>query len=63
MTDLVALLDSLVDVSGHILVPGVYDKVDVLTDEEAKLYENIDFDMVSAGPKTETIFRKLIDIC
>ncbi|XP_033646063.1 cytosolic non-specific dipeptidase-like [Asterias rubens] len=45
MTDLIALLDSLVDVNGHIKVPGVYDKVDKLSAEEAKLYDNIDFDL------------------
>ncbi|XP_038054878.1 cytosolic non-specific dipeptidase-like [Patiria miniata] len=45
MTDLIALLDSLVDVTGHIKVPGVYDKVAELTEEEASLYGPIDFDM------------------
>ncbi|XP_038054212.1 cytosolic non-specific dipeptidase-like [Patiria miniata] len=45
MTDLIALLDSLVDVTGHIKVPGVYDKVAELTEEEASLYGPIDFDL------------------
>ncbi|XP_022083773.1 cytosolic non-specific dipeptidase-like [Acanthaster planci] len=45
MTDLVVLLNSLVDVKGHIKVPGVYDKVAELTEEESKLYAPIDFDM------------------
>ena len=49
MTDLIALLDSLVDVSGHIKVPGVYDKVAKLTEEEAQLYGPIDFDLVRHG--------------
>ena len=43
MVDLVYLLNELVDVKGKILVPGVYDTVKPLTDEEKKLYEPIDF--------------------
>ncbi len=38
-------LGSLVDSKGKILVPGVYDHVAKLTDEEKKLYEKIEFDM------------------
>lgn len=36
---------SLVDKRGKILIPGVYDSVAPLTDEEKKLYEKIDFDL------------------
>ena len=36
---------SLVDKRGKILVPGMYDDVAPLTDEEKKLYENIEFDL------------------
>ncbi|XP_064836318.1 cytosolic non-specific dipeptidase-like isoform X1 [Oncorhynchus masou masou] len=46
MTDLIALLGSLVDTKGKILVPGVYEEVANVTDEEKKLYEKIDFDVV-----------------
>ncbi len=46
MSDLVALMSSLVDSKGKLLVPGIYDKVATVTEEEAKLYEPIDFDMV-----------------
>uniref|UniRef100_A0A674BYC8 Cytosolic non-specific dipeptidase n=1 Tax=Salmo trutta TaxID=8032 RepID=A0A674BYC8_SALTR len=46
MTDLIALLGSLVDKKGKILVPGMYEEVANITDEEKKLYEKIDFDMV-----------------
>uniref|UniRef100_A0AAY4EKA5 Cytosolic non-specific dipeptidase n=1 Tax=Denticeps clupeoides TaxID=299321 RepID=A0AAY4EKA5_9TELE len=45
MTDLIVLMGSLVDKKGKILVPGIYDDVAPLTDEEKQLYEKIDFDM------------------
>ncbi|RXM96052.1 Cytosolic non-specific dipeptidase, partial [Acipenser ruthenus] len=45
MTDLIALMDSLVDKKGKILIPGIYEAVAPLTDEEKNLYEKIDFDM------------------
>ncbi|XP_062985872.1 beta-Ala-His dipeptidase [Elgaria multicarinata webbii] len=45
MSDLIALLDSLVNSSGHILIPGIYDDVAPLTEEEKQLYEPIEFDL------------------
>ncbi|XP_050177205.1 beta-Ala-His dipeptidase isoform X2 [Myiozetetes cayanensis] len=45
LMDLIALLDSLVDPTGRILIPGIYDSVAVLTEEERKLYESIEFDL------------------
>ncbi|NXS59337.1 CNDP1 dipeptidase, partial [Brachypteracias leptosomus] len=45
MTDLMALLDSLVDTTGRIQIPGIYDSVAALTEEERKLYELIEFDL------------------
>ncbi|XP_005990781.1 beta-Ala-His dipeptidase [Latimeria chalumnae] len=45
MSDLIALLDSLSDSSGKILVPGISDAVAPLTDEEEKLYEGIEFNL------------------
>ncbi|XP_061178072.1 cytosolic non-specific dipeptidase-like [Saccostrea echinata] len=44
MADLIALLSTLVDSKGHILIPGIYDSVAKLTEEEKKMYEPIDFD-------------------
>ncbi|XP_044282377.1 beta-Ala-His dipeptidase-like [Varanus komodoensis] len=45
MSDLVALLDSLVNSSGRILIPGIYDDVAPLNEEEKQLYETIEFDL------------------
>ncbi|XP_030911525.1 beta-Ala-His dipeptidase isoform X2 [Geospiza fortis] len=45
LLDLIALLDSLVDSTGHIQIPGIYDSVAALTEEERKLYESIEFDL------------------
>ncbi|XP_014462149.1 beta-Ala-His dipeptidase isoform X4 [Alligator mississippiensis] len=45
MTDLIALLDSLVNMSGHILIPGIYDDVATLTEEEKQLDESIEYDL------------------
>uniref|UniRef100_A0A0N8EUT2 Beta-Ala-His dipeptidase n=1 Tax=Heterocephalus glaber TaxID=10181 RepID=A0A0N8EUT2_HETGA len=45
VADLVALLGSLVDSSGHILIPGIYDQVAPLTEEEKEMYEAIDLDL------------------
>ncbi|XP_044282436.1 cytosolic non-specific dipeptidase isoform X1 [Varanus komodoensis] len=45
MTDLIALMGSLVDKKGKILIPGIYDSVAPVTSEEHQLYDKIDFDM------------------
>lgn len=45
MGDLVYLLNGLVDNKGHILVDGIYDNVDQLTDDERATYETIEFDL------------------
>ncbi|CAI5779823.1 beta-Ala-His dipeptidase-like [Podarcis lilfordi] len=43
-SDLIYLLSTLVDSSGHILIPGIYDAVAPLTEKEKKLYEKIEWD-------------------
>ncbi|XP_054275860.1 cytosolic non-specific dipeptidase [Macrosteles quadrilineatus] len=43
MSDLIYLLDTLVDVNGKILVTGVYQDVAPITDAEKQLYKSIDF--------------------
>uniref|UniRef100_A0A8C5TBV5 Carnosine dipeptidase 1 n=1 Tax=Malurus cyaneus samueli TaxID=2593467 RepID=A0A8C5TBV5_9PASS len=45
LLDLIALLDSLVDSTGCIQIPGIYDGVAALTEEERKLYGSIEFDL------------------
>ncbi|XP_075911090.1 cytosolic non-specific dipeptidase isoform X2 [Petromyzon marinus] len=43
MTDLIALMNSLVDKNGRILVPGLYEQVAPLSPEEEASYKDIDF--------------------
>ncbi|XP_047935183.2 cytosolic non-specific dipeptidase [Anser cygnoides] len=45
MTDLIALMASLIDKKGKILIPGINEAVASVTDEELALYEKIDFDL------------------
>ncbi|KAF4693143.1 Metallopeptidase M20, variant 2 [Perkinsus olseni] len=48
MTDLIKIMSTLVDsATGKILVPGIYDEVDELTEEEKERYERCDFDVAS----------------
>lgn len=46
MTDVVAVLNYLVDVRGRIQIPGIYDTVAEVTEEERDSYGPIDFDLV-----------------
>ena len=46
MVDLVSLFNELVDSKGKILVPGIYDQVAPLTEDEKKIYDSIDFNHV-----------------
>jgi hypothetical protein len=46
MNDLIYLFGELADLSGHIKIPGIYDRVDPVTEAERRLYDTIDFDLV-----------------
>lgn len=46
MSDLIALMNSLTDIKGNILVPGIMEDVLPVTPEEEKLYDAIDFSCV-----------------
>ena len=46
MGDLIHIMDSLVDVNGKILIPGINDSVAKVTEEEKASYGPIDFDTV-----------------
>lgn len=45
MADLVYLLNTLVDVNGKILIDGIYDNVDKVTQKELESYKLIEFDV------------------
>ena len=45
MTDLISLMGTLVDNTGKILVEGIYDHIDPVTEEEEEMYKKIDFDV------------------
>ncbi|KAF0022657.1 hypothetical protein F2P81_025049 [Scophthalmus maximus] len=45
MTDLIGILDTLISPSGKILIPGIREAVAPLTDEEWKMYQDIQFDV------------------
>nr|XP_039268771.1 cytosolic non-specific dipeptidase-like [Styela clava] len=44
MADLIAIMDSLTDSQGNILIPGINEQVAPVTEAERRLYETIDFD-------------------
>ncbi|KAK1896243.1 Beta-Ala-His dipeptidase [Dissostichus eleginoides] len=45
MTDLIGILDTLISPSGKILIPGIREAVAPLSDEEWKMYQDIQFDV------------------
>jgi len=66
MIELSHLFASLVDTDGHLLVPGVLDEVDKVTEEERATYQNIDFSLddfaqdIGARKLTETTKADLL---
>ena len=53
MTDLVNLMSSLVDNKGKILVPGIYDMVAPVSEDEKLVYPKLDFDPEHFNTKLE----------
>ncbi|XP_017559361.2 beta-Ala-His dipeptidase isoform X1 [Pygocentrus nattereri] len=51
MTDLIGILDTLISPSGTILIPGIRDAVAPFSDEEWKMYQDIEFDVESYREK------------
>ncbi|XP_057196042.1 cytosolic non-specific dipeptidase [Triplophysa rosa] len=45
MTDLIGIMDKLISPSGEILIPGIREAVAALSDEEWKIYQDIEFDV------------------
>lgn len=45
MSDLLYVLNNLVDIKGNILIPGVDEGVEPLSVREKELYEKIEFDV------------------
>ena len=56
MSDLIYLLNQLVDLKGKIIIPDVNKDVAPLTDDETATYTDIDFDKVSKG-KIDVFFQ------
>ncbi|KAG7095694.1 hypothetical protein E1B28_006408 [Marasmius oreades] len=65
MTDLVILMSKLVDVNGHILVPGVDEMVSAADVEERKMYEGLDYsiaDVDSAVGASTTLSSDIVEV-
>lgn len=64
MTDMVRILGSLVDSTGKILVPGIYDQVAPVLDEERESYERMEFSMeeLDAGMNGRSLHENVTDI-
>lgn len=54
MSDVIYILDTLVDKDGHILVPSIYDDVAPLYEHERELYDHISFDVNQYQKETGT---------
>lgn len=65
MTDLIGILDTLINPVGKILIPGIREAVAPLTDEEWKLYQNIEFDLDHYKNKigvTQLMYNNKVDL-
>ncbi|KAM3873191.1 cytosolic non-specific dipeptidase [Diretmus argenteus] len=65
MTDLIGILDTLISPSGKILIPGIRDAVATLSDEEWKMYQDIEFDLDNYKKKigiSELMYSNKVDL-
>uniref|UniRef100_A0A674A969 Carnosine dipeptidase 1 n=1 Tax=Salmo trutta TaxID=8032 RepID=A0A674A969_SALTR len=65
MTDLIGILDTLISPSGKILIPGIREAVASLSDEEWKMYQDIEFDIESFKSKigvSQLMYSNKVDL-
>ncbi|XP_051999855.1 cytosolic non-specific dipeptidase [Xyrauchen texanus] len=65
MTDLIGILDKLISPSGTILIPGIREAVAHLSDEEWKMYQDIEFDVENYKEKigvSELMYSNKVDL-
>ncbi|XP_051922404.1 cytosolic non-specific dipeptidase [Hippocampus zosterae] len=65
MTDIIGLLDTLISPSGKILIPGIREAVAPLSDEEWKMYQDIQFDLESYMSKigvSQLMYNNKVDL-
>uniref|UniRef100_G3NIL6 Zgc:114181 n=1 Tax=Gasterosteus aculeatus TaxID=69293 RepID=G3NIL6_GASAC len=65
MTDLVGILDTLISPSGTILIPGIREAVAPLSDEEWRMYQDIQFDLDHYKTKigvSELMYTNKVDL-
>ncbi|XP_020361306.1 cytosolic non-specific dipeptidase [Oncorhynchus kisutch] len=65
MTDLIGILDTLISPSGKILIPGIREAVAPLSDEEWKMYQDIEFDIESFKSKigvSQLMYSNKVDL-
>ncbi|KAJ8005382.1 hypothetical protein DPEC_G00146040 [Dallia pectoralis] len=65
MTDLIGILDTLISPSGTILIPGIREAVAPLSDDEWKMYQDIEFDIESFKSKigvSQLMYSNKVDL-
>ncbi|XP_051576176.1 cytosolic non-specific dipeptidase [Myxocyprinus asiaticus] len=65
MTDMIGILDKLISPSGKILIPGIREAVAHLSDEEWKMYQDIEFDVENYKEKigvSELMYSNKVDL-
>ncbi|XP_021163949.2 cytosolic non-specific dipeptidase [Fundulus heteroclitus] len=65
MTDLIGILDTLISPSGKILIPGIREAVAPLSDEEWKMYQDVEFNLDHYKNKTgvnQLMYNNKVDL-